>query len=152
MAILSQSRCIEANCKEWAEPHSRLCKKHMEERKTTRNKANDLHRGSARERGYDAVWSKLAKMQMVKEPLCRRCLDNKIIKDADLIDHKVPIVVDPTRRLDPSNLQSLCYQCHSIKTVEDLKKYPQYFKNEANAFDNLFQTTENQNIRKRETR
>ena len=145
MATPSQSRCIEANCKEWAEPHSRLCMKHQEERKVNRNKASDMHRGSAKDRGYDAVWNKVSKMHLTKEPLCRRCLENKVIRDADLIDHISPIVVNSSRRLDPNNLQPLCYSCHSIKTMEDMKKYPEYFKPE-NAFDELFETATNKTI------
>ncbi|WP_433969720.1 HNH endonuclease signature motif containing protein [Tunturiibacter gelidiferens] len=35
------------------------------------------------------------------------------------VDHKVPISVSPERRLDISNLQSLCRACHRAKTANE---------------------------------
>jgi 5-methylcytosine-specific restriction protein A len=38
------------------------------------------------------------------------------------VDHIVPFQdVDDPRRLDPTNLQSLCHECHSRKTQRDRK-------------------------------
>lgn len=39
---------------------------------------------------------------------------------ATVVDHIIPIAEAPERRLDPSNLQSLCKPCHDrIKQRED---------------------------------
>lgn len=38
---------------------------------------------------------------------------------AEIVDHIVPVDVAPGRRLDDSNLQSLCRSCHAVKTNAD---------------------------------
>lgn len=43
-----------------------------------------------------------------------------------MVDHIIPIIVNPALRLVLDNLQSLDDQCHALKTAEDRKKYPQY--------------------------
>ena len=35
---------------------------------------------------------------------------------ATLVDHQVPIAIDPSKRLDPDNLRSLCSDCHAEVT------------------------------------
>ncbi|MEC2504384.1 HNH endonuclease, partial [Bacillus cereus] len=45
-----------------------------------------------------------------------------IIKIGDVVDHIIPIRVDWSKRLEPSNLQTLCHACHNKKTKEDEKK------------------------------
>ena len=47
------------------------------------------------------------------------CLLKGIVKKADLVDHIVPIREDWSKRLDSTNLQSLCYRCHREKTRKD---------------------------------
>lgn len=34
-----------------------------------------------------------------------------------MVDHRVPISVDPSRRLDPTNLRSCCDHCHQKVTA-----------------------------------
>lgn len=55
--------------------------------------------------------------------LCLHCKDNRKIKVADMVDHIIPIKVDPSLKLKLENLQSLCNPCHNRKTAEDKKKY-----------------------------
>ena len=54
--------------------------------------------------------------------LCVQCRSKDIIKIGDVVDHIVPIRVDWSKRLEPSNLQTLCHACHNKKTKEDEKK------------------------------
>ena len=59
-------------------------------------------------------------MHLNAHPYCVRCeaLGRAVL--AKVADHVIPIAVDPTRRLDPSNLQSLCEPHHnSDKQRED---------------------------------
>jgi hypothetical protein len=58
---------------------------------------------------YDKDWYRMRALVLVAEPLCRRCA-------AQLVDHIVPIREDPARRLDPTNLQPVCFPCHRLKT------------------------------------
>ncbi|MEC2595813.1 HNH endonuclease, partial [Bacillus cereus] len=54
--------------------------------------------------------------------LCVQCRSKDIIKIGDVVDHIIPIRVDWSKRLEPSNLQTLCHACHNKKTKEDEKK------------------------------
>ena len=77
-------------------------------------------RRHSRARGYDRTWERLRRMHLNAHPYCVRCeaLGRAVL--AKVADHVIPIAVDPTRRLDPSNLQSLCEPHHnSDKQRED---------------------------------
>ena len=50
-----------------------------------------------------------------ENPLCVHCLDNDMVKPADVVDHIVPIKKGGAE-LDEANLQGLCHQCHNRKT------------------------------------
>lgn len=64
-------------------------------------------------------WVKLSRRTLQNKPVCVSCLSKGIIKKADLVDHIVPIREDWSKRLDPKNLQPLCYRCHRLKTKKD---------------------------------
>ena len=53
--------------------------------------------------------------------LCVQCRSNDIIKIGDVVDHIIPIRMDWSKRLEPTNLQTLCHACHN-KKKEDEKK------------------------------
>lgn len=55
--------------------------------------------------------------------LCQHCFKKRMYTRADVVDHIIPYLVDPSLGLVESNLQSLCNSCHSIKTAMDKKKY-----------------------------
>ena len=69
-----------------------------------------------------STWVKLSHRTLQNNPVCVSCLHKGIIKKADLVDHIVPIRENWGKRLDPDNLQSLCYHCHLIKTKKDHKR------------------------------
>ena len=60
--------------------------------------------------------------------LCQECFRNKKITIATEVDHIVPIKVEWAFRLELGNLQALCHKCHTIKTLEDKKKYRELMK------------------------
>lgn len=64
------------------------------------------------ERGYDNQWRKLSERYRAKYPLCERCEEQGRVTAAEEVHHKVPINVDASRRLDWSNLMSVCRKCH----------------------------------------
>ena len=74
-------------------------------------------RASARARGYDRDWHELRTAHLIDEPWCRACAAQGIDRRAALVDHIESISVRPDLRLDPSNLQSLCWPCHNAKTI-----------------------------------
>jgi 5-methylcytosine-specific restriction endonuclease McrA len=66
-------------------------------------------RPSAQQRGYDHDWNVLASYHRTHvEPCCRVCGHA-----GQLVHHVEPVDVAPHRRLDPSNLATLCAGCHA---------------------------------------
>lgn len=135
--IEPQTRCERPGCKNWAEPLSKTCKEHQQQYKKQRDALRNRWQGNAADRGYDSVWSNLSAIVRKEEPLCKRCLERGILKDTDVTDHIVPIVVRPDLRLVRSNLQGLCYACNSEKMVEDMKKYPTFYTKQDNKTDRI---------------
>lgn len=77
-------------------------------------------RGSASARGYDHDWELARRVYLAAHPFCEiavKCnglpLHRRV---ATAVDHIVPISRGGAR-LDPANLQSACWACHSWKTV-----------------------------------
>jgi 5-methylcytosine-specific restriction protein A len=83
----------------------------------------DPSRSGAPSRLYDRRWSKLRRAHLRASPLCVACEREGAVKAADLVDHIVPVKVAPERRLDPTNIQSLCTHHHHLKTATDRQMY-----------------------------
>lgn len=68
---------------------------------------------------YDtAAWKKLRRLRLVNEPLCRIHAAQGRAVPAKHVDHIVPINKGG-EALDYDNTQSLCLECHTLKTRED---------------------------------
>jgi 5-methylcytosine-specific restriction endonuclease McrA len=78
---------------------------------------------SAAARGYDHEWLLLRRRHIRDEPDCRACAFRGVTRRAHAVDHVIPVRVAPHRRLDPTNLQSLCRSCHERKTAADRVRY-----------------------------
>lgn len=74
----------------------------------------DAARPSAAARGYDSDWRRLRAEWLNVNPTCVACGE-----PAKHVDHIVSIRDAPMRRLDPSNLRSLCHSCHSRRTAKE---------------------------------
>ena len=65
-----------------------------------------------------AKWQKLRNAYLMEHPLCERCLEKGIIKEAAEIHHKKPISTGNSNSemreiaYDYDNLMSLCTECH----------------------------------------
>ena len=60
---------------------------------------------------YDATWQKLRARFLHHHPKCRTCS-----KPSKHVDHIITIRRAPERRLDWTNLQALCPECHNKLT------------------------------------
>lgn len=70
------------------------------------------------------AWQVLREQALTRDlGLCQHCFNDKKITLAEMVDHILPIKFFWEYRLDINNLQSLCNQCHAVKTIEDKKKY-----------------------------
>ncbi|MFD1623889.1 HNH endonuclease signature motif containing protein [Azospirillum griseum] len=75
-------------------------------------KAVEAARPDRHARGYDADWSRLRRAHLKAHPGCVVCGATEGVD----VDHKASIKDRPDRRLDPSNLQTLCRLHHNRKT------------------------------------
>jgi 5-methylcytosine-specific restriction enzyme A len=111
--------CSVPRCGNLVEPGERRCAQHQREY----GRRDAQWRGSAQERGYNHRWMKTSKRNLGRSPFCVMCLAKGIVKAARVSDHIVPV----TSASDPSffkesAIQSLCVECHAIKTQEDRER------------------------------
>lgn len=67
-------------------------------------------------------WRNLRNYVLSQEPFCRKCKSEGYLIIAQEVDHIVDIVDDPSKILDINNLQPLCKNCHSRKTMKKTQK------------------------------
>ncbi len=91
------------------EPHK---KQHTREHNRNRPCTDRLY-GSGR-------WKSLRVYKLMCDPLCESCKSKGHVVSAVLVDHIRP-VRDGGPMWISNNLQSLCRNCHDVKTAEDLK-------------------------------
>ncbi len=74
-----------------------------------------------------AAWLKLRNYKRLLNPICESCAKLDLIIPFNTIDHIIPIS-EGGEPLDLANLQTLCKQCHAIKTGKETSKR-KYIKN-----------------------
>lgn len=67
-------------------------------------------------------WLAVREKQLTDHPYCTECLKKGVYTKATMVDHIKPIKRGGNR-LDPNNLQSLCWACHSRKSVEEGSRF-----------------------------
>ena len=67
------------------------------------------------------AWKRKSKAQLMAEPLCRDCLSRGIVTPAREADHIEPHRGDK-QAFWTGELQSLCKECHSVKTAREQGK------------------------------
>jgi len=64
----------------------------------------------------------MRRAQLQREPLCRECAKHDVTTAACEVDHVVALADGGTD--DPDNLQSLCHDCHDVKSkAEHRRRY-----------------------------
>jgi len=86
-------------------------------------RANDAHRGSARERGYDYAWEKASKAYLREHPLCYYCALLSRITASRCVDHATPHRGDMELFWRRSNWRSACIECNSSKGDDDEPRF-----------------------------
>jgi len=64
------------------------------------------------------MWLLVKKKHLDKSPFCVECLKNGVRKKARIVDHIIPMK-EGGAAYDESNLQSLCWECHSRKSAKE---------------------------------
>ena len=67
------------------------------------------------------AWARLRNTHIRKNPLCADCYSRGRVVAGDAVDHIVELRDDPTKGMDPTNLQTLCNSCHAVKTNDEKK-------------------------------
>ena len=68
-----------------------------------------------------SAWIQLRNYKRLINPLCEHCIKLDILTPYHTIDHIKPIS-EGGEPLDANNLQTLCKQCHAIKTGKETSK------------------------------
>lgn len=92
---------------------------HMTHHDRQRQREYDKQRGTTAERGYGHRWQKARKGFLLLNPLCVHCRDRGIRTSANVVDHIIPHKGDSDLFWSKENWQSLCFSCHSTKTVKE---------------------------------
>jgi 5-methylcytosine-specific restriction protein A len=108
--------CREPGCPSFAIPGSKhgRCRAHT----TDTYRRIEQRRGTAKARGYDEGWKRLAKAIKRDQPFCVQCKAAGVVQLAQEVDHVVPLAHGGAR-LDRANLQPLCRECHADKTANE---------------------------------
>ncbi|EEO29290.1 HNH endonuclease domain protein [Oxalobacter formigenes OXCC13] len=79
---------------------------------------------SAASRGYGHAWRKARERFLLANPLCAMCTAEGTVRQATVVDHKIPHRGDKALFWDSSNWQSLCDKHHSSdKQKEENAKF-----------------------------
>lgn len=90
--------------------------RHRLNKQTYHKRMNSKHEGKYQQFYHGTEWKKLSHHWLMMHPLCVDCEAQGIYRKGDLVDHVIELRDDWSKRLDPSNLQTLCYACHNKKT------------------------------------
>lgn len=106
--------CKHCGCPNLTRNKSGYCDDHQgeyEQRKAEADRRYNKSRGSAASQGYDYDWQQVRARYLRLHPLCEICQEQGKTIIATLVHHKTPIQ-DGGARLDFSNMQALCNNCH----------------------------------------
>ena len=63
---------------------------------------------------HSAAWKRVRQLVLIRDNyLCQHCLNNNSITPADMVHHIEEVKQDWNKRLELSNLISLCNSCHN---------------------------------------
>ena len=109
MGLSSLHGCAQPGCPALVRGASR-CREHRSRQ--------DMERGSAHARGYDARWRRYRLAYLHAHPLCVLCEQLGRVSAASVVDHIEAHKGDEKLFWDTDNHRSLCKPCHDARTDE----------------------------------
>ena len=104
--------CAYPGCPELT--NDRYCPEH---KKLMDSQYNTYVRSRSSTEFYNShAWKKKRANFLIEHPFCVECWKNGKLTKAQIVDHIIPIKMGG-EPLDDSNLQGLCWSCHSRKSV-----------------------------------
>lgn len=119
MPARPQRPCARPGCPQLVTPPQRYCEAHVKLAKQQEAERERLYDRQQRDQRivkfyHSLEWQALRLRALERDAyLCQPCLREKRITRADTVHHIVPIKQDFSRRLDPSNVESVCRACHN---------------------------------------
>lgn len=111
-----QLTCSHLGCKKERSNLSTLCVEHGgadSTRNEERQRKNRMY--------YQKGWKSARIAQLSKQPLCQSCLIKSQISLATEVDHVFPWAQVGDHAFKQNLLQSLCKNCHSVKTLAEFR-------------------------------
>jgi 5-methylcytosine-specific restriction protein A len=112
MPVVPKSiQCSELGCKEDRSRLNSYCLKHG-----GKNITDGIERRYKSAKYTTPAWRKLRLRQLSKQPLCQSCALRNRISLANEVDHVFPWSKLGNQSFNYNVFQSLCKECHSVKT------------------------------------
>src|SRR5690625_565487 len=97
----------------------KYCEQHKKQNVNEKKESNNSYDKYIRSKGTNtfyqsSAWKRLRSMAIARDDyLCQSCLQNRTIQRAQVVHHIIEIKDDWSKRLELSNLESLCHSCHN---------------------------------------
>ena len=118
MATRAPRPCKKPACPHLSRDGSGWCKEHYTEPESGWWRTS---KGSRQARGYGAQWDRLRARVLARDKrLCLSCKELGIATPATEVDHIIPKSQGGTDSI--TNLQSICKDCHKVKTQRESKE------------------------------
>ena len=112
MPTLPRPRCAKPRCHAPSIKGSSLCVDHAPAPAPSRAPSRaDLHMYKGR------AWESIRAGQLSAFPLCAGCQSRGLVRAASVVDHVIPWRAIGPQAFRVNRFQSLCPECHSVKTA-----------------------------------
>lgn len=111
--------CLKMGCNNLVKPPEKYCNQHKhieEKKKKERNKFYDRYKRNSQAKAfYNSNEWKIARRFILNRDahLCQECLKQGRITKADTVHHIIELNQDWSKRLEITNLESICRKCHN---------------------------------------
>lgn len=118
-----KKQCNHAGCRALVDYAVKYCSRHERKQADYDRYENRKRIGGKYFEFYQSkAWKKASRLYKIKNPCCEDCLEEGVIRKADVTDHIVELRDDFTKRLDENNFRSLCHTHHNKKTREERRR------------------------------
>lgn len=95
--------------------------------RTLSNRLNTTTLAGGVNRIRGSKWQQIRQSHLTANPLCVHCLVNNRYTLANEVDHIKPLW-QGGQEFNPSNIQSLCTECHKAKTAQEATQRSKQFQ------------------------
>lgn len=111
-------KCAVATCRIKVELPRRYCDEHSGYSDKQYNKHVRYNMDNEKYSKFyqSTAWQRVRRLKLQQQPMCEVCLQQGLYTMADMVHHKTELrtpIIGWEKRLDMSNLQSICYECHN---------------------------------------